>query len=43
MQVPFVIYAEFESNLKVIQEPNRDNSNAFNIDKYQRHIACSYG
>ena len=42
-QAPFVICADFESNLKVIQKPNRDNYNAFYFDKYQVRIGCSYG
>lgn len=43
LQTPFVIYADFDSNQKDIQKPNRDNAGASYTDKCQEHIACSYG
>lgn len=43
LQTPFVIYADFDSNQKDIQKPNRDNAGASYTDKCQDHIACSYG
>ena len=43
LQTSFVIYADFDSNQKDIQKPNRDNAGASYTDKCQEHIACSYG
>lgn len=43
LQTPFVIYADFDSNQKDIQKPNRDNAGASYTDTCQEHIACSYG
>ena len=43
LQAPFVTYVDFESNLKEVRKPNRDNGNASCTDKCQKYIACSYG
>ena len=43
LKAPFVIYADFKSNLREVQKPNRDNANASYTNKCQKHIACSYG
>ena len=42
-KVSFVIYADFGSNLREVQKPNRDNDDASYTNKYQKHIAYSYG
>ena len=34
---PFIIYADFESNLKKVQKPNRYNVDASYNDKFQKH------
>ena len=34
---PFIIYADFESNLKKVQKPNRYNVDASYNDKFQEH------
>ena len=39
---PFIIYADFESIL--VPENNRkQNPNESYTDKYEKHVACSYG
>lgn len=38
-KAPFVIYADFGSNLREVQKPNRDNDDASYTNKYQKHIA----
>ena len=41
-KLPFTMYAEFESIL--VPEGNRNqNPNKSYTNKYQKHIACSYG
>ena len=39
---PFVIYADFESIL-VPENNGKKNPEEFFTNKYQKHIACSYG
>ena len=42
IKLPFTIYAKFESIL--VPEGNRNqNPNKSYTNKYQKHIACSYG
>ena len=43
LKAPFVILADCESNLKEVQKFNGNNTSESYIDKYQDHIACSYG
>lgn len=43
LHAPSEIYADFESNLKWVQTPNRDNSDISCTGKYQDHIVFSYG
>ena len=43
LQAPFVIYSDFESNLKEVQKPDGDNANPSYTDRYQKHFVCSYG
>ena len=40
---PFAIDTDFESNLKQVQKPKKDNADASYTDKCQEHIACNYG
>lgn len=42
LKSPFVIYPEFEYNLKEAQKTNRNNPNESYSNKHQDHIACSY-
>ena len=37
-----MIYADFE-NILVPEDNGKQNSNEFYTNKYQKHIACSYG
>ena len=39
---PFMIYADFESIL-VPEDNGKQNPNKFYTNKYQKHVACSYG
>ena len=39
---PFMIYADFESNL-VPEDNGNQNQNESYTNKYQKHVACSYG
>ena len=39
---PFMIYANFESIL-VPEDNGKKNSNESYTNKYQKHVACSYG
>ena len=39
---PFMIYADFESIL-VFEDNGKQNRNEFYTNKYQKHVACSYG
>ena len=39
---PFVIYADFESIL-VPEDNGKQNPNDSYTNKYQKHVACSYG
>ena len=39
---PFTIYADSESIL-VIENSEKQNSNESYTNKYQKHVACSYG
>ena len=39
---PFMIYADFESNL-VPENNGKQNPNAFYTNRHQKHDACSYG
>ena len=39
---PFIIYKDFESIL-VFEDERNQNPNKFYINKYQKHVACSYG
>ena len=39
MQVPFVIYADFEA---IIHGSNRNNQESY-TDKYQKDTGCGYG
>ena len=39
---PFMIYADFES-IPVPKDNGRQNPNESYTDKYQKHVACSYG
>ena len=39
---PFMIYADFESIL-VSEDNGKQNRNEFYTNKYQKHVACSYG
>ena len=41
LQTPFVIYSDFESNLKEVQKPNGDNANASYSDRYQEHFVVA--
>ena len=43
LKAPFVIFAGCESNLKELQRYNVNNTSESYTDKYQDHIACSYG
>lgn len=43
LKAPFVIFAGCESNLKELQRYNGNNTSESYTDKYQDHIACSYG
>ena len=46
LQVPFVICTNFESNLKEVEKPNRNNTDASFTDMYQYddyQYDCSYG
>ena len=38
----FLIYPDFESNLKEVTKLNRDNAYASYSNKYQDHFTCSY-
>ena len=42
MQVPFVIYADFEAITEKIHSCNRNNQQSY-TDKYQKHTGCGYG
>ena len=42
MKSPFMIYADFESIL-VSEDNGKQNPNVSYINKYQKHVACSYG
>ena len=42
MQVPFVIYADFEAITEKIHGCNRNNQESY-TDKYQKHTGCGYG
>ena len=39
---PFMIYADFESIL-VLEDYGRQNPSESYTNKYQKHVACSYG
>ena len=39
---PFMIYADFESILGP-EDNGKQNPNEFYTNKYQKHVACSYG
>ena len=39
--VPFKIYADFESLLKVVRGSDRSNNTSY-TEKYQKHIPCSF-
>ena len=39
---PFIIYADIE-NILVTENNGKKNSKGSNTNKYQKHIACSYG
>ena len=43
MWTPFAIDTSFESNLKQVQKPKKDNADASYTDKCQEHAACNYG
>ena len=38
-----LIFADNGSNLRKVQKPNRDNDDASYTNKYQKHVAYSYG
>ena len=38
LQVPFVIYEKFESNLREAHKPNIDNADASYTNKYQKYL-----
>ena len=42
INLPFIIYAAFESIL-VPEDNGRQNLNGSYTNKYQKHVACSYG
>ena len=42
MQVPFVIYADFEAITEKIQGCNMNDQQSY-TDKYQKHTGCGYG
>ena len=42
IKLPFTMYAEFETIL-VPEENRNQNPNKSYTNKYQKHIACSYG
>ena len=42
MQVPFVIYADFEAITEKIQGCNMNDQQSC-TDKYQKHTGCGYG
>ena len=42
MKSPFMIYADFESIL-VPEDNGKQNPNEPYTNKYQKHVACSYG
>ena len=39
---PFMIYADFESIL-VPEDYGKQNADEYYTNKYQKHVACSYG
>ena len=39
---PFMIYADFESIL-VPEDNGEQNADEYYTNKYQKHVACSYG
>ena len=41
LAVPFKIYADFESLLKVIQSNDINNKTSYN-EKYEKHIPCNF-
>ena len=43
LQAPFVVFVDFESNLKVVQKPHRYNADSSNSNSYEEYIACGYG
>ena len=42
IKLPFMIYADFESIL-VPEDNGKQNPNQSYANKYQKHVACSYG
>ena len=42
MQVPFVIYADFEAITEKVQRCTPDNIKSY-TNKYKKHTGCSYG
>ena len=39
---PFMTYADFE-NILVFEDNGKQNPNESYTNKYQKHVACSYG
>ena len=42
IKLPFMIYADFESTL-ICEDNGKQNPNESYTNKYQKHVACSWG